>query len=267
MKFSFLLSLLIANLILAQPEWVNKIPPGYLNDYFVGKGTSSTSKTDAAQNAFEDAIVSIMRNNFITVSYSQDDKIISTQISKDDEATLEIIRKSAQELRIEGQSKTIQNLKEVETYYETTNSNYVAWVLVNLPKQNPISPPTAFSPVWRSMLIPGWGQLYKDETFKGISFMTLSLGGVAGGFIFAELSQDATNKALSSRTQETRDFYNNEAKNYNTFSTISFIAAGVFYAWSLIDAIIVKQDNLYVILNQDFQQSTYSVNLNLYIKL
>ncbi len=257
----YLISLIFCSNIISQPEWVNKTPSGYLNDYFVGKGTSTSSKSEASQRAFEDAIISIMRNNTITINYSEKDIILSEQKSKNDDVQLEIVRKSAQELRINGESKLIKNLKEVETYYETNGNKYEAWVLVNLPKKDPISPPNAFSPVWRSFLLPGWGQLYKEETFKGVSFMVLSLGGIAGGFIFNELSKDAVNKANSSRTQIRRDFFNNEAKNYNTYSTIGFITAGVFYIWSLVDAIIYKQKDLYVSIYPSANELYVNVSL------
>jgi hypothetical protein len=255
--------ILFFNIIYAQPEWVNKTPSGYLNDYFVGKGSSSGSKTEASQKAFEDAIVSIIRNSSIQVKYSQDDKVLSTQTSKGDEVNYEEVRKSAQELQITGESKTIKGLKEVETYYESKNNNYVAWVLVNLPKRNPLLPPPRFSPVWRSILLPGWGQLYKDETFKGLSFMTLIIGGIAGGFVLSELSKSSTDNANSSRTQVRRDFFNNEAKNYNTYSIVSFIVAGVFYSWSLIDAIAVKQDNLYIYIQQNGSETQLAFNFRL----
>jgi hypothetical protein len=227
---------------------MNKPPSGYLNDYFVGRGSSSNSKSAASQLAFENAISSIIKNHSITVDYTEQNTVISEQTLSDQNNSMEIVRRSAQELNLKGESKIIKGLKEVETYYEWNSNIYEAWVLISFPKKNPISPPNSFSPVWRSFLLPGWGQLYKNQSFKGVSFMTLTLSGVAGGFVFNILSNDATNKAVSARTQARRDFFNSEAKNFNTYSTISFIAAGVFYAWNLVDAIIVKQDNLYVIL-------------------
>lgn len=246
MRYTLVLLVIISSTIYCQPEWVTKIPPGYSNDYFVGKGLSGDSKIDAAKNAFEDAIISIMRNNTIEVIYSQEDKIISTQTGRGEDVNLDVVRKSAQELQISGESKTIRDLKEVETYFETQNGLYVAWVLVSMPKEDPISPPSSFSPVWRSVLLPGWGQFYKDESFKGVSFMTITIGSLAGGFILKELSNDASRNAVASRTQSRRDFYNDEAKRFNTLSTISFIASAVVYSWNVVDAIIVKQDNLYV---------------------
>jgi len=261
----FLISILFPFWFLtAQPDWVYKTPPGYLNDFFVGRGTSKISKTEAVQFALEDAISSIIKNGQIKNQETENFTESKTEVFKDGESvSFDVISKIAKEIIIEGSSRTISNLKEVERYTEQNGLYSDAYVLVSIPKSVPLSPPNSFSPVWRSMLIPGWGQLYKEETFKGISFMTLFLGGVAGGFIFSALSEDATNKANSSRTQIVRDFYNNEAKNYNTYSTISFITAGVFYVWSLVDAIIVKQDNLYVFLDPDSEEVKILFRINL----
>ena len=201
-KFFFVFVVALSSICFSQPEWISKTPSGYLNDYFVGKGTSYNSKAEAAQFAFEDAIISIMRNNTINVEYSMDNKVFSTQTNINDEIKSEIVRKAAEELKINGNSKIMKGLKETETYYEINGNAYVAFALVCLPKKNSISPPSSFSPIWRSFLLPGWGQLYKEETFKGISFMILSVGGVASGFVFNQLSEDASNKAFSARTQK-----------------------------------------------------------------
>lgn len=101
-------------------------------------------------------------------------------------------------------------------------------------------------------IVPGGGQMYRGETFKGVSFMLLSLGSLTGGFIFQKLSTDSESKAFSARKQTVIDFYNTESKNYHTYSTISFIVAAAFYAWSLIDLIdpiSVKQNNMSLDLN------------------
>ncbi len=243
--------LLSSSYLIAQPEWVNKTPSGYLNDYYVGKGASSISKAEAAQIAYADAVILIMRNNSITVNYSMDNKILSSQTHIDNQIKLKIVRKTVEELKVNGVSRTLKGLKEVESYYENNRNRYVAWVLLRLPKNDPINPPSSFAPVWRSALLPGWGQLYKDETFKGTSFMILSLGGFAGGFVLEQLSIDARNKAFSARRQIVRDFYNKESKNYDTYCKVSFIAAASIYIWNVVDAISVKQDNLYVYMEQN----------------
>ncbi|MCX6169995.1 MAG: DUF5683 domain-containing protein [Ignavibacteriales bacterium] len=149
-----------------------------------------------------------------------------------------------------------------------TKRGYKVWVLCQVAERGNIDPNfenfndcypttliTGFNALWRSIVVPGWGQLYKNDSFKGISFMVGSIGGLAGGLILKQLSIDATNKALSARTQAVRDFYNNESKNYDTYSKISLITAAALYIWNVIDAVAVKQDNLHVGLdsNQNLQ--------------
>jgi hypothetical protein len=259
--YPIVITLIFPIFIYSQPEWIYKIPSGSINDYFVGKGTSRISKTEAARLAFENAVVLIMQNNTITAEYSFSNKIYSTQTNIDEEIKYKIVRNAVEELKISGSSTTIKGLKEVETYYEKNYGSYVSWVLVSLPKKEPISPPSPFSPIWRSFLFPGWGQLYKHETIKGISFLSISVVGLAGGLIFKQLSIVASDKAFSAHTQNVRDFYNNDSKNYNTYSKISFIVSGAFYLWSLIDAIVVKQDNIYVNLDKEKNNTYLCVSL------
>lgn len=251
MRYTFII-ILCPLFAFAQPYWVSKTPQGYINDYYVGKGTSNISAAEASKIALEDAIISIIRNNNMVVDYSASNVIESKQKNIDENVPeLEIVRRIREELSIQGYSTTVNGLKEVENYFEDSGENYSAWVLVTVPKKNPLPVPSSFEPIWRSSLFPGWGQLYKKETFKGISFLVLSLGSVASGFIFKQLSNDSSVKAYSARTQQVRDFYNNESKNYDTYSKVGFISAAVFYVWSLVDAIIVKQDDFYVFIDEN----------------
>lgn len=228
--------------IFAQPEWAIKIPPGYENDYFVGKGVSSNSRAEASSTALADALTKIVKTGTIKVSVNETITSNITETNWD----LERIDKIVREINVTGKSTTVKGLKEVESYIEINDGLFEAWVLVSIPKKYKIEPPSKYSAVWRSVILPGWGQFYKDDTFKGFSFMFLTIGSITSGFVFNELSKEATNNALSSRTQARRDFFNDQAKQFNTFSTISFISAAVFYTWNIVDATIVKQDNLYV---------------------
>ena len=260
----FVLTLVVSSLAqgssFAQPKWITQPPQGYLNDYFVGKATSPNSKAQAVERAFADAIVSINQNNSVTVTSSEQFHTSSEEYFSNSGVTTDIVTKAAKELSVSGESQTIRGLKMVETYFDKYNNTYEAWVLVSFPKKNPISPPSSFSPVWRSMLVPGWGQLYNDQTFKGISFMTIAVGGVASGFICNALSNDSHSQALSARTQARRDYFNDLSNTQSTVSTISFISAGVVYVWSLVDAIVVKPDNLYVNLEQEQKELRVAIS-------
>lgn len=252
-----LLILLLAGIcgdLNAQPKWFETIPEGYINDYFVGSAVSPASKSAAVQSAIEDAIRAIVRTGIIKVS--------SSEQYRNEQNNNETVRKIAQELIIEGNSMTIKDLRLIESDTKEVKDGFEAFVLVAISKKHPKTPPSAFSPVWRSMLLPGWGQLYKQEKVKGISFLTLSLAGITAGVVFKQLQFDAENKALSSKTQLRRDYFNTKAKDFNTYCITSFTAGGVMYLWSIVDAIMVKQENLYVELNIQREQYQVIFGLN-----
>jgi len=66
-----------------------------------------------------------------------------------------------------GQSRYIKSLRIEEEYYNKTNNygKYVYYMLIRLPKssdENKIMEKTyGTAPIWRSVVIPGWGQIYK----------------------------------------------------------------------------------------------------------
>ncbi|MBM4166981.1 MAG: hypothetical protein FJ218_08725 [Ignavibacteria bacterium] len=121
---------------------------------------------------------------------------------------------------------------------ERNTTQHTFWSLVKLPKKNNIeSPPTKFSPVWRSMLIPGWGQYYKRETTKGYLFLGAEVLLVPSGIIFNNLGVDAETNKFSSQTKTLRDYYDDQSKLYYNVSLGCFIAAGAVYVYNIVDAI------------------------------
>ena len=154
--YLFILISLINSDVFAQlPDWVNETPEGYKFDYFTGKGFSRTTKSEAIEIALQDAIISIMRTGKITVSYSETDSVVSSQVNKKQDSDIDILYKTARELKIDGYSKTIKGLKHLETYTELNNKLFEAWVLVSIPKIKPLETPSKLNPVLRSVLIPG----------------------------------------------------------------------------------------------------------------
>ena len=227
------------------PEWINKIPSGYVNDYFIGKGVSKTSRAESISLASEDAIVSVINTGKITISYTEYDSVGYHQTGNELNSNLEIVAKIVREVNITGESKTIKGLKLVETYSEFNNGYYESWVLISVPKPFPSEPPSGLSNTLKSVIIPGWGQFSNGEKLKGVGFLTLTAGGIITGFILDALSNNASRDALASHTQVRRDFYNEQARTYNTFSIISFIAAAGLYIWNIADATATKKEIIY----------------------
>lgn len=237
-----------SSLGLAQPIWVSRVPEGFENDFFTGRGASSTSLVEAEQAALLNAVSEAIQNKSITIQVNKSLHSVTRETTTDFYQADELVK----EINIYGESQTLTGLKRVETYHENNRGLYEAWVLISFPKINPTEPPTTSSQIWRSFLLPGWGQIHTNQTWKGLFFTVATLSGVTGGVVFDQLSKDSKVKASGSRTQARRDFFNDETKNFNTISKIAFISAGVLYIWNVTDAITVKPDEwLYVDLKQE----------------
>lgn len=245
------------------PEWIGKVPKGYINDYYTGKGVSKTSRAESVSLANEDAIVSIVKTGKIIADFTEYDSTGYQQRGFDAGAEMNIILKTVREVNITGESKTIKGLKLVETYSEFNQGYYESWVLVSVPKTNPLDMPSPISNTLKSAVIPGWGQFSRGSKIKGAAFLTLTAGSLISGFVLNELGHNASKDAQSSRTQQRRDFYNEQARTYNTFSVISFIAAVGFYVWNIADAIAIKEDVIYVNIPSFMNQFCLNMKLSL----
>ncbi|MDP2208418.1 MAG: hypothetical protein Q8K98_06555 [Bacteroidota bacterium] len=229
------------------PRWIDETPKGYLNDYFIGIGTSDSSYSDAHEKALVDAIYRIQQSREIVVTASQRDTSYLIQRNLNNNQSIELVRKSARELAIDGKSITIRGLIEEERYQETEGTSYTFWSLVKIPKTKGFeSPPSSFSPVWRSTLLPGWGQLYKGQNTKGFLIAGTEVILVSAAFIFHNLKLTAKTDAENSRTQALRDYYNDQTNLYEDISLGCFIAAGAIYIFNISDAISSEGEKVYV---------------------
>ncbi len=93
--------------------------------------------------------------------------------------------------------------------------------------------------VWRSAIVPGWGQMYKGSTGKGIAM----LAGVvvsAGGIVFCENVRSSYIKQMNNAMHDeskARSYYTT-AQNYAVYRNICIGACAAIYLYSLIDAAV-----------------------------
>jgi len=261
--YLILLFLIPCSLLGQVPDWIAKLPGGYIHDYFIGKGVSKTSRAESISLANEDAIASIVRTGKITVTYSEYDSIGYEQKGLNANSNMNIIARTVREVNITGESKTIKGLKLVETYTEYNVGYYESWVLMSVPKSHPFEMPSPFSNTLKSIIIPGWGQFSSGSKLKGVTFLTLTAGSLISGLVFNELSNNASKDALASRTQQRRDFFNSQARTYSTFSIISFIAAVGLYVWNIADATAIKEEIVYVTIPSLINQLCINLKISL----
>ncbi len=91
---------------------------------------------------------------------------------------------------------------------------------------------------FRSLLIPGWGQQYNDQTVKGWTFTGLTLG-IAGFAVAQHVVSDNKYDAYlnAASTEESNELYDS-AQSAATQRNVALITLGAFWAFNAIDAVI-----------------------------
>lgn len=117
-------------------------------------------------------------------------------------------------------------------------------------------------------LVPGWAQLNKGSTAKGIAILAAEVAAV-GGIIFTENERASYESKMRSQPNFAMQ-YKNKADNYETARNCCIGAAAAIYVYNLIDAIVapgarrvvVKPRNLHFspVATKDFNGVTLSYN-------
>ena len=94
--------------------------------------------------------------------------------------------------------------------------------------------------VLQSVIIPGWGQMYKRSYGKGIAILSLQVASVAGIFACDNLSSSYFNKALSERSNEVREQYYDRSTSFRNIRNGLIVAAGAIYVYNIVDAATAK---------------------------
>jgi len=228
------------------PNWIKDPPEGQYYIYFNGIGDSENSLSNAKKLAISDAISSIVMEGPIEIN----SKIISFLTENKDSVVSEVM--------IKGKS-SIAGLIIEENYWETTKSekglSYNYWILLKMIKSGyvgkklPEQKGFGLAPVWRSALIPGWGQFYKGESDKGWRYLISETALVPTTFISMYFSQNYHNKAENERDYDKRKFYNDWSNRSYTIGTISGIVAGAIYVYNVFDSITAKGAKKYAGIN------------------
>lgn len=230
-----------------RPLWIQETPRGYAFDYFVGQGEDAQSVVAAKGAATGNAISAIVAKGLITVS--TDTRSKQTETSVNDEAKL--VSEISEEVRVQGHSTTVKGLEQVELHLEQCGSVQRAFALVRVPKKNPEEPPSAFAPVWRSIVAPGWGQFYKRQPVKGALILSGEVVTLAAGITTYILSSNDAADAAAATTQANRDFFLQRRDVLFTASLVSFGVAAALYIYNIIDAAAAPQANVYALTPLD----------------
>jgi hypothetical protein len=230
----------------AKPSWVTEAPKGKVFRYYAGMGSSNTSLQQAQQNAVGNILQQLVEEGSFNVSIESKTEISEKILTTSGGDKSEIIDDYIQEIVRTGTSKTIQGLQKEEEFWQSVKRNegieHQYWVLFKIPRPG-VNPDIALkqgyglSPIWKSALIPGWGQRYKGESRKGSKFLISTATAGAATFIAFYMSDSYYQKAINERDIDNRKFYNTWSDRSYTIGIISGLITGGLYGYNIFDAI------------------------------
>lgn len=153
-------------------------------------------------------------------------------------------------VRNEGEPVTIR-CKEVDSYWEGTfiggNNQLKHTILYQVIAPNTMTDfeqtittsQYGIHGLWRSMIVPGWGQFYKGSKAKGAMF----LGGtaaLAGGMVyFQSRITNSRNLAAQTYNPEHLRIYSRRISNFSMARNVCIGATAALYIWNLVDAVAI----------------------------
>jgi TM2 domain-containing membrane protein YozV len=139
----------------------------------------------------------------------------------------------------------------IDEYHMRQYGSYKVYMLVQMAKH----PDYAYEQVnvtdryssGARFIVPGWAQMYKGQTLKGV----VMLGGVVAcgiGAVYCESNRSDYKNKMKEQPQFAKD-YNTKANNYETARNICIGGAAAFYLWNIIDGIAAKGKKRVIIKN------------------
>ena len=231
------------------PPWMTEPPIGTYFTYYSGVGSSPNSLSDAKEQSIANVLSEIIMEGEITAKSR-----IETFHQQSQEG---IISEVSREILQTGTSTTIAGLRKDEEYWQTVKTDdgllYQYWILMKIPKPEytglnlTVEQGYGFAPVWRSTLVPGWGQFHKGEKKKGLRLMGSETAFVTMFLVSNHFSRDYNRKASSEQDTDRRKFYNDWSNRSYTISIISGIMAGVVYTYNIFDAVTAQGAKKYAL--------------------
>lgn len=232
-----------------RPKWVGNTPNPKIEYYFVEVHSDATSSLQGARVSVKQEIASnVERVDKVSVSEIFEDKSVQTYDS-DFDVTMNSTDSYQLYLKVDGEARPIKS-RRIDEYWEVVErggANVLDYHALYAVERNGatadfsgISSVSSYGGhgLWRSAIVPGWGQLYKGSTVKG----SLILGGTAlliGGAIYTDIMRtDYANKIKKTHSADNKRAYATRRDNFAMGRNICLGALGALYVYNLIDAIV-----------------------------
>ena len=233
-----------------RPKWVGNTPKcPKIEYYFIEVHSDASASLPAARMSVKQEIASnVERTDRVSVSEIFEDKSVQNY-NRNNNVTMQSTDSYQLQLNVEGSARPIKS-RRIDEYWEITERggkpalDYHALYAVERNGANAdfsgISSVSSYGVhgLWRSALVPGWGQFYKGSNLKG----DLILGGtvaLAGGIVYTEtVRQDYMNKIKKTHNSDNIRGYKTRADNFAMGRNICIGCVAGLYIYNIIDAIV-----------------------------
>lgn len=250
-----------------KPQWLHKLPTPSNSSFIYETVSASASSLD---NAREKCLAELIANSGLK------NGVVAISDNKSSERLSQIWNNGKLTERVEYDSHTttfaqydaiklyVENIAEYweqdrfGNYYLT--KLYAKSELGKAPLFDNIELTTRYGArgLWRSAIIPGWGQFHKGANLKG----SLILGGcaaLAAGIVFTENQRsDYIRKIAQTHDVNHIKTYSTKADHFATARNICIGAAAALYVYNLIDAIAAPGARRVVVHRRIGNGQTYS---------
>ncbi len=233
-----------------RPKWVGNVPKISEGDfYFIEVQSDASTTLPGARISVKQEIASnVERTDKVSVTEIFEDKSVQ-QYDSNSNPILSSSDSYQLKLNVEGSAVPIKT-RRIDEYWESverggmTLLDYHALYAVERKGGNAdfsdISSVSSYGVhgLWRSAIVPGWGQLYKGSTLKGGLIMGGSVA-LIGGIIYTEtMRQDYMNKIKNTHSSELIRKYKTRADNFALSRNICIGGLAALYVYNIVDAIV-----------------------------
>ncbi len=229
-----------------KPQWIHKLPKPTNNSFTYEIDYAIASTLDEARDK---SLASLIANsgfeNGVVVISDYESKIVDSQVIKDGKLENTQIEKFEVNSHIHSEEMPL-HVKDVAEYWEIDGAGkyhltklYARSMMNGSPQFDDVTTTTKYGArgLWRSMIIPGWGQFHKGSYVKG-GFVLGGTAILAAGVVFTEGQRADYNK----RMFQTYDVnmiktYQTKRDNFTTARNICISATAALYLYNIIDVI------------------------------
>lgn len=229
-----------------KPQWLHKLPKPSNPSFMYETVSASASTLDAAREKCLAELIagSGLKNGVVAISSNQSSEQLS-QVWQNGRLEEKVTYDSRTTTHAQYEAVKL-HVEEIAEYWTRDRSGdyfltklYAKSELGTVPLFDNLELTTRYGArgLWRSAIIPGWGQFHKGAYLKG----GMILGGcalLAGSAVFLDNQRsDYARKIARTHNQELINSYATKRDHYAAARNICIGAAAALYVYNLIDAI------------------------------